>query len=487
MPLVLGGSAVVTPPYSIDNSCRFNDGDSPRMQKTFVAGDQDKWTFSCWIKKAAVALDMYLLACFDDTSNYTSLYFEAPNGNLSFTNSISGTYVAKLSTSSFLRDPSAWYNIVAVYDSGNVTAGDRMRLYVNGTEETAFSTDTNPALNEDSIGNKLDAKCIIGNKGEGIGGTYLDGYMAEAVFLDGTAAEPTSFGEFDSDSPTIWKPIDVSGLTFGTNGFYLDFKDSANLGNDANGGTDFTVTNLVAADQSQDSPTNNFCTLNPLDNYGDIGSPGVWSIISNGNNSWTTAISNHIYVVGTTSLAAGLWYWEIKTIVAGGFWGMGIGVSDRGEKQSSEGLGGFQAQYRYWSYDGHLKYNITGSSVDISYGDTWAADDIIGVYVDLNAGKLYFAKNDVMQNSGTGIAISVADTQSGFYRPAVADVDATVTLECNFGNGCFGNTVVTSAVADTNGYGLFEYDPSRGGGSDFDGSAKDFLAVCTKNLGSDGG
>ena len=82
--------------------------------------------------------------------------------------------------------------------------------------------------------------------------------------MDGSSLAPTSFGEFNSDSPTIWQPIDVSELTFGTNGTYLDFEDSSNLGNDANGGTDWTETNLAATDQSTDSPTNNFATLNPL-------------------------------------------------------------------------------------------------------------------------------------------------------------------------------------------------------------------------------
>jgi len=102
----------------------------------------------------------------------------------------------------------------------------------------------------------------VGDKGDGA--EEMDGYLSEMVFIDGQNLAPTSFGEFDEDTPRTWKPIDVSGLTFGTNGFYLDFEDSSNLGNDASGGTDFTENNIAAVDQATDTCTNNFCTLNPL-------------------------------------------------------------------------------------------------------------------------------------------------------------------------------------------------------------------------------
>ena len=129
-------------------------------------------------------------------------------------------------------------------------------------QETSFATETYNAQNA-----QIGGGFFVNSNNLGISSTsssdFFDGYMAEVVGIEGTTYDATSFGEFNSDSPTIWQPIDVSGLTFGTNGFYLDFEDSSNLGNDANGGTDFTETNLAATDQSTDTCTNNFATLNP--------------------------------------------------------------------------------------------------------------------------------------------------------------------------------------------------------------------------------
>jgi hypothetical protein len=87
--------------------------------------------------------------------------------------------------------------------------------------------------------------------------------LSEINFIDGQALAPTDFGEFDEDSG-VWKPIAYTG-TYGTNGFYLEFKDSSALGDDTSGNSnDFTVNNLTSIDQTTDTPTNNFATLNPL-------------------------------------------------------------------------------------------------------------------------------------------------------------------------------------------------------------------------------
>ena len=361
-------------------------------------------------------------------------------------------------------------------DTSQVTDTNRVKLYVNGTQITSFSTTTYPTQDDVPAWCNSSATLYVGNgRTTGALSKPFDGYIAEFCFVDGQQLAPTSFGEFDSDSPTIWKPIDVSGLTFGDNGCYLDFEDSANLGNDANGGTDLTETNLAAVDQCVDSPVNNFCTMNPLDNYYPA------STFSEGYNVVVTSSGNSTFNTATIPIQAGKWYAEIKCGTVPTY--THIGISDKISTGTSDSLGDNTYEYSYLGYNGNI---VTGASSS-SYGDTYTTGDIIGIYLDLDNSKLYFGKNGTVQNSGTGVSISaVSGAVSSWYVMAFGDEDggATATGNFNFGNGSFGGTAVSSGNTDTNGYGNFEYNPSSG---TFDGGSKDFLAICTKNLGSDGG
>ena len=226
MPLqtILSGNVASALPtgYDVANSCRFNDGDSAYMSKSQSDGNEDVWTLSMWIKRGQLGTSYIpLFQCPVDGSNgtYATFYNTDQLEWVSYTsNSVKGA----LKTNRVFRDPSAWYHLVFRYESTNGTAGNRMRLYVNGVEETSFATDTNPSSGDDMWVNSTSANFYLGYDNASILGgsaTYFDGYMAEVCLIDGSALAPTSFGEFDEDSPTIWKPIDVSGLTFGTNGF----------------------------------------------------------------------------------------------------------------------------------------------------------------------------------------------------------------------------------------------------------------------------
>ena len=361
-----------------------------------------------------------------------------------------------------------------VIDTTQGTDTNRVKFYINGTQDTSFSTANWPAEDSDSYWFQS-ADHFLGT--EEIDSNYFDGYLAELVMCQGQALTPTSFGEFDEDSPTIWKPIDVSGLTFGTNGFYLDFEDSSNLGNDANGGTDLTEVNLAAADQATDTPTNNFATMNPLDNY--------WqgSTFSYGNNRIATASSPYTWNTASIGLSAGLWYFETKVVTAAGSNYQQVGVSSRPTINATTYLGDEEWTYGYNGFNGKI-YN----NGDNSYGDTHTTGDIIGVYLDLTNSKLYFAKNGTIQNSGTGFDITaVGSTDTGLYFPAAGDWGSSYTATFDFNFGGSPAFAVSSGNADANGYGSFEYDPSDGGSSSFDSAAKDFLAICTKNLAEFGG
>jgi len=485
MPLpILGGTKVADTAFSVANSCRFEDGDSAELTRTLgTPTDADKWTLSVWIKRGNLSVFQCIADAASDGNNYTEIYFAADD-KLYWEEKHSNSYVMRLITYRKFRDPSAWYHIVFTYDSGNATAGNRMRIYVNGTEETSFGTDSAPSQDLDSKFNSAVAHAIGSATPEGATTGFWDGYMAEVVLSDGQAYAASDFGEFDEDSPTIWKPKDVSGLTFGNNGFYLDFEDSSNLGNDANGGTDWSESNLAAVDQATDTPTNSFCTLNSLVPARNFRIPQSGAAFSEGNCKFATSNGSSDWgsAMGTIGLTAGKWYAECKLQATSN--NAVIGLKGTHETSADKFFGETTGDYSYYATDGDY-YPGVGAASGVSYGDSYTTNDIIGVYVDLDNNKLYFAKNGTVQNSGTGISITdPASVNFGLYVLGCQEWNSggNGTFEWNFG-GCPA-FAISSGNADANGYGNFEYDPSSG---TFASASKDFLAICTKNLGSDGG
>ena len=245
-------------PYEVANSLRFDDGSSDYLNFTpSSAGNRRTFTFSTWVKRGNLGDKLFLV----QTHNLLQMVI------LQFTFSgeairvrIYESSAKDVVTSILFRDLSAWYHIVVAVDTTQSTSSDRVKIYVNGSE--ADKSSGSYIQNFDtSVNNTVIQQVGVGRNSGGSFSNYFDGYLAETVLIDGTALDETSFGEFDSDTG-IWKPIDVSGLTFGTNGFYLDFEDSSALGNDVSGNdNDFTVNNLTSVDQSTDTCTNNFATI----------------------------------------------------------------------------------------------------------------------------------------------------------------------------------------------------------------------------------
>ena len=468
--IILPANTLSTGGYEVANSCRFNDDDGPILNKSSGTPSSRRiFTFSCWAKRGnfnpgGSDPNKQLFSIWTDTSNRMDLRFQSGN-TIDFYHTSS---LGRLTTNRLFRDPSAWYHVCLRVDTTQATAGNRYRLYVNGTQETSFSTETQPSQDSD-LGTNFD-NITVGD--DAYGTSHFDGYLAEVCYCDGQSYAPTEFGEFDEDSPRIWKPKDVSGLTFGTNGFYLDFEDSANLGNDANGGTDLTETNLAATDQATDTPTNNFATLNILDNAQSD------ATYSEGNLKWqTTTNSHYFWGRSTIGVSAGKWYFEAKLTSAmeHGYIGICVDAPDDNTTFLTNGGANDEFEWGYKLSDGNI-YNNTGDS---SYGDTYTTGDIIGVYLDLDNNKLYFAKNGTVQNSGTGISIpDPASTRTVNYFFCISDGTSGTsgTWEANFGGT---NTyTISSGNADDNGYGNFEYSPNITG----DSEAKKFYALCTKNL-----
>ena len=327
-----------------------------------------------------------------------------------------------------------------------------MRLYINGTEVTAFDTDTNP--DEDAtMEHFTDGTNKIGQMNSD---QYFDGYIAEFVMIHGSQLTPSSFGEFDEDSPTIWKPKDVSGLSFGSKDYYLDFEDSGDLDDDESGqGNDFTVSNLAAADQATDTPTNNFATANPLANIN--GSP----TFSEGNLEITgDGSANHDWQ-STIGLSSGKWYWEMKSTASSP--DSGLIFYDQSIISGSHPGEGFVTNAR--------KKVINDSTTGSAIGST-AQNDIHGMALDLDNGKLWIHRNGTYIESGdpAGDANPFIETSDGLESEGViGGFVFNGTVQINFG-GCPA-FAISSGNADDNGYGNFEYDVPAG-----------FYALCTKNL-----
>jgi len=468
----------VTGGYEVDNSCIF-DGSSAYMHKTpGSAGNTKLWTWSAWFKKCPTGADLGVFGQYIDANNYFRIKFR-DDDRLQVDQYTSGSHVMNLILTQILRDVSAWYHLVVAYDSAQGTASNRAKVYINGSQVTAFDTETYPNQN---VVTTLPVDGTPIELGRTTDSQFFNGYFAEVVLIDGTALTPTSFGEFDEDSG-IWKPINVSGLTFGTNGFYLDFEASGNLGNDANGGTDLTEVGLAATDQATDTCTNNFCTLNPLtlQDSAYVLSQGNLRISIGGDNERKA-------VLGTFGLTAGKWYWEVKYISTSGQAFSQIGISDviQGTEASSENgkMGYFAYDYGYRgeksSGSGGFK---TNNGTYSNYGDAWTTGDIIGVAVDLDNNAIYFSKNGTFQASGavgdptsgssrtnaTFNITAASSTGTGAYFPAIGKEDADDPIfEFNFGSPSF---AISSGNADGDGHGNFEFAVPSG-----------YFALNTKNL-----
>jgi len=479
MPLILSGNvaSAVAGAYEVANSCRFNDDDSAHMTKSSSAGVNDKGTLSVWIKRGNLGTDQNIYNPYTSSNTLLHIYFASDN-TLKLYVYDNGSTIANLVTDAEYRDCSAWMHIVLAIDSDQGTSSNRMKLYVNGTQVTSFSSSGYPSSGADMQINNSGTTEVIGRYQDGTQ-KYFDGYMAEFVWIDGTQYAASDFGEFDEDSPTIWKPKDVSGLTFGTNGYYLDFEDSANLGNDANGGTDLTENNLAATDQATDTPTNNFATANPLN----VNSGGV-ATFAEGNTEVTspTATGMQFMSSSTLGMTAGKWYCEVKIkTVDSGLWGVSANVAEDARGDYPPGTQGGAQSVGLLGDNGNRYIDDGGATHGAGFSD----DDIGMIALDLDNNNVYFGKNGSwFDGSGnadesspnSAIAVTaVGSTAEGAYFFSCFDGggSATAKVQWNFGNPPYANS---SSVSDANGYGDFEYTVPSG-----------YLALCTKNLGSDGG
>jgi len=452
MPLILPGnvgSATAASGFNVANSCRF-DGSSASMKITPGSNmNLLLQTWSGWIKRGGLGVLQSIFASDNTAGSHAELGFDT-NDKLNFRNKSGNADKGTKITTRVFKDPSAWYHIVWAWDSANGTAANRLKIYVNGVQETAFDTSTNPDGDEASQLGEADVATLIGTF-VGEDSRFFNGYLAEVVLIDGAALAPTSFGEFDSDSG-IWKPIDVSGLTFGTHGFYLDFEASGNLGNDANGGTDLGETNLAATDQATDTCTNNFATLNPLiyESRDNTFAEGNLKITGGGSDSWT----NH-YGVSTIAVSTGKWFVEAKITTAVGSQGM-LGIMG-----TSTALVGSMKDNGPANIDAGGR--ITGGGNNIQTGLTnFANGNIAGAAFDATNGTIQFYRN------GSAYGNAVSSIASDTYYFVTNSYDAGAVVEFNFGSPPYSES---GGNSDGDGFGNFSMAVPSG-----------YFALNTKNL-----
>ena len=460
--------------YEISNSLRFNDGDSASLARTPSSeGNRDTFTISFWFKRGVQGTRQFLINSWGGSTNdYAQIEITSSDG-INVQNTVSNTSQLDLRTNRKFRDSSAWYHIVLAVDSTQSTASNRAKLYVNGVQETSFSTETYMSQNNDTYFND-DIAHYIGKRGDN--SNYFDGYLTEFHMVDGSQLAQTSFGEFDDNG--VWIPIKYTG-TYGTNGFFLQFKqtgtsaNSSGIGADTSGNDNhFTPTNLAATDVTEDTCTNNFMTLNPISNY------YQQSTFSEGNTKTVTASSPYAYDIGTIGLTQGKWYWEIKPTGSSGSDTVYIlGVSGQQVTANTQQLGSGAYEWGWYAIDGNIIHN--GGSASGWSNVNYTTNDIIGIAMDLDNNKIYWSKNGTFQNSGdptsgsTGTgAVALTDPASvplGAYFIAVSyyDNSGQGTFECNFGNPSFS---ISSGNTDGK-YGNFEYAPPSG-----------YYAICTKRL-----
>ena len=484
MAFLIGGANTESAAYEIDNSLRFNDGDSPSLQFTPSSDSNEQtWTVSFWVKRGVIGTSSSQMIFASDT-NYNEYVFcrfcgtEVTNKTDMFQVFMvePNSRESNVRTTRLFRDPSAWYHIVVRCDLTQGTAADRLRIYVNGVKETSFDTASYLNQNDDNVNWNSNVPQAIGHQKQASSvERHLDGYLSEFYNIDGTSLGPDSFGETNDNG--VWIPKKYTG-SYGTNGYKLEFKQTGTSANSSGIGADtsgndhhWTPANLAATDVTTDTPTNNFATLNPLNIR-----LGKGLTHNDGNLQVQTGTSSGTLMGASTiaGLKSGKWYAEYKPTVVGTNATMRFGI-ESSDFNAADGLCNVAASA--WASNGNKGRNAT----DTSHGDSYDDDDIIGVAVDLDNGAIYFSKNGTWQNS--------SDPESGSSKTGAAYTDILTilpdggymfafnfsynnsqqeTVQANFGNPIFS---ISSGNADGNGYGNFEYAVPSG-----------YYALCTKNL-----
>ena len=476
MAFLTGGANTLDDSYSISNSLRFNDDDSPNVSNNPNAGSgsdgsRTQFSISMWVKRSRVSgTQQFLTSAVATNTFYGTIKFNGDNKiQVNLINS--GSDQDEIVTDAVYRDVGAWYHLFFVFDKTQASLSKGIKLYVNGVLQTWGTTTY--AQNEGYHFFRPGKTHYIGNYNGQEG--YFDGYMAEIHFIDGSLKAHTDFGETNDNG--VWIPKEYTG-SHGTYGFFLEFKqtgtseNSSGIGADTSGNDEhFAVANLASTDVTTDTPTNNFCTLNSVAN-------SSMTTLAEGNLKGTgNSSSNNGNSDSTFAVANGKWYVEMKcttrnTGSSAYYPTIGVAKPENLGRLLNGGSGqaGNIADSAGYEADGNKRVGGTTSS----HGSSLSDGNIVQVALDMDNGAVYFGVNGTWQNSSdpesgsskTNAAHTwTADGRN--YMFGLASYNSSVA-EMNFGNAPFS---ISSGHADGNGYGNFEHEPPA-----------NYYALCTKNL-----
>ena len=464
------GSGDPSSGYNIENSLKYNGANQYLYKTPGSASNRRTWTFSCWFKRGNIASAMNIWTAGADVSNRChfdinssgTFQVEAKNG---------GTQVLKFENAGgmVLRDPTAWYHLVWRVDTTDGTASNRSRVYINGILLTFTGSNSFPSQNTDMAVND-DVLHRIGARTWETSNLW-SGYISEVHFVDGSSLAPTSFAETNDNG--VWIPKNCKAdLTYGTNGFFLESKqsgtgqNSSGVGADTSGQDNHFAQNAHGSNSpSTDTPTNNFCTLNPLDVR-----QGA-SFTGGGNISITTNSSNRNYVTSTMGVTSGKWYAEARvTSGANQAW---FGVADLEDlNYNAAQTPGDMSNEIGLNYEGTYQKNNSNNS---GWSGSYADNDIMGILIDMDNNRITYHKNGSYSDGSGNFDESSPTAYLSFTNSTMTFIfgdgggAASTEYDVNFGGTI--SFTVNSGNADANGYGNFEYAVPSG-----------YYALCTKNL-----
>ena len=466
--------------YDIDNSAAFGGANGIQFNPS-SDGNQRTWTMSLWVKRSEIGVETTIFG-----AQNTAMVFMSPDWFRFHLYTGSTTYYYDTdNTGTVFRDTSAWYHFVFQCDTTQGTAANRTKLYINGALYTGARGGADTSANiPQNTEFRLNNNAVNFNVGYFYaGGEQLDGYLSEVNFTDGVANDADAFGEYDEDSG-IWKPKAYAG-SYGTNGFYLEFKESAasatGIGKDTSGNGHNFSTGGAYPSQATDTPTNNFCTFNPLQTVRvNTGAGHKWTISNGATSAIQAADYGYMTHAGNIGFKKGKWYAEFKAGTGTVQAGVGMNQLDNTGAWETNYIGAYAnatAIGMCKSQDGYF-YRNGGSG---ALGVSWTAGDILGIAIRINddgTGFMGMSKNGTWENSqdpssGTsgmlGLYYGNSLPANLFHSFAVFTRRNNGAMLANFGG--FPGFTISSANADANGYGSFEYAVPTG-----------YYALCTKNL-----
>ena len=411
--------------FTVANSALFDDGDTELTRTPSSDGNLDAWTFSTWVKFCNNDDYHSLFGAGDSSSNQMVIY-RLSDGAIRFQLYAGASFVGRLITTRKFLDTSRWYNVVAVWNSGSSDSGERMRIFVDGVRITSFSTEVYPSQNLDGFVNDASYKHFIGNDTAALANAS-DVYLSQTVLLDGTTvANADNFGQVDT-STGRWIPKQITGLTMGTNGFFMDYAASgANLGDDAAGSIDYANDGGI---QVADTPTVNANVWNPSESGFSGGT------FTNGNRTVQTGTSQYSPVQAGLPISSGKWYTEVVPTATSNVVNFQIGITKGLTTATTQQLGSLANDVGYYGQAGKLIYN--GESA-VAYGASYAVNDVIGMAIDFDANTITFYKNGASQG-----AITLPDTSTASTPYFIA---------CNhFDNASNGTFLLRSLSSDWTG------------------------------------